>query len=116
MEHVEHQQAIPLKQDPHVLVFPIIGCGVVMVECLRRPHFCQKKDGTVEDVLSHISSDVVSRHEDFVGSGSLQAALNLPFYKAVSSSWLKPSQGCFQCSSKEKAPAQLESRLIASKL
>ena len=42
MEHVKHQQAIPLILDPHVLLFPIIGCVVVMEGCLRRPHFCQK--------------------------------------------------------------------------
>ena len=115
-EHVQHQQVIPLKPDLHVLLFLIIGCVVVMAEYLRRPHFCQNLDGTVEDVLSHIGSDVVSRHEDSEDSGSLLAALNLPFYKAVNSSWLKPSQGCLQDASQEKAPAKLESRLIASKL
>ena len=70
-EHVKHQQAIPLKLDPHVLLFPIIGCVVVMEGCLRRPHFCQKLDGTEEDVLSHIGSDVDGRHEDVQDSGSL---------------------------------------------
>ena len=93
-----------------MLVFPIIGCVVVMGPRLRRPHFCQKLDGTREGVLSHIGSDEDGRYEVTQGSDSLQAALSLPFYKVAYSSCLKPSQGCFQCALQEKAPAQLESR------
>ena len=97
MEHVELRQAMPLSASLQLLLFPIIGCVVIFRSCLHRPHFCQKLDGTEGDVLSHISSDAVSTHEGSEGSGSLQAALNLPFYMVVSSSWLEPSQGCFQC-------------------
>ena len=97
MEHVELRQVSPLSAFLQLLLFPIISCVVILGSCLHRPHFYQKLDGTEGDVLSHISSDAVSTHEGYEGSGSLQAALNLPSYMVVSSSWLEPSQGCFQC-------------------